>query len=300
MHVRSVPHMTLVLDSSSLMQVLKQAQCDPEDQCQVGLSMVPPQRNNSHSDNHPTPDKELAIIMLQLTFGGAPCPFEWNIISESTHDLANAILHDNSWDPHSDYAPYQHLVPPIDLIDEAVPFAEGAEQIVDIPVYPRGMGDVYIDNLIQTAVIIDGTNNAIRCKCATLHSIDACTRPKHLNKQIPREDMEACNKLKAEAGLEEWNSILGWLVDTRRLLLSLPNNKFVAWTTIIMEVIEQGTTTANEMESIIGRLGHLGMAIHFVYQFLSRLRNLQEQTRSRRSININNECRNLVATTSSS
>jgi hypothetical protein len=32
------------------------------------------------------PDEELAIIMLQLTFGGAPCPFEWNIISESIRD----------------------------------------------------------------------------------------------------------------------------------------------------------------------------------------------------------------------
>jgi hypothetical protein len=26
------------------------------------------------------PDEELAIIMLRLTFGGDPCPFEWNIV----------------------------------------------------------------------------------------------------------------------------------------------------------------------------------------------------------------------------
>jgi hypothetical protein len=163
------------------------------------------------------PDKELAIIMLRLTFGGAPCPFEWNIISQSIRNLANTIFHDDSWDPHSDYTPCQHLVPPIDLIDEAVPFAKGAEQIVNIPVDPRGMGDVYIDDLIQTAVIINGTNNAIRCKCATLLAIDACARSKHLNKPIPRKDMEARNKLQAEAGLEECKTILGWLVDTRHL-----------------------------------------------------------------------------------
>jgi hypothetical protein len=72
---------------------------------------------------------ELSIIMLGLTFGGAPRPFEWNIISESICNLANAILYNNSWDPHSDYAPCQHLVPPIDLINEAVFFAEGTEQI---------------------------------------------------------------------------------------------------------------------------------------------------------------------------
>jgi hypothetical protein len=82
------------------------------------------------------PEEGLAIIMLWLTFGGAPCPFEWNIISESIRDLANAILYDESWDPHSDHAPCQHLVPPINLIDESVPFAKGAEQIVNIPVDP--------------------------------------------------------------------------------------------------------------------------------------------------------------------
>jgi hypothetical protein len=49
---------------------------------------------------------------------------------------------------------------------------------------------------------------------------------------------------------------------------------------------------AKEMGSIIGRLGHLGMAIHVVYHFLSRLRDLQEQARSRRSIKINEECHN--------
>jgi hypothetical protein len=180
----------------------------------------------------------MAITMLRLTFGGAPCPFEWNIIFESIHGLANAILYNNSWNPHSDYAPCQHLVPPNDLIDEAVPFAEGTDQIVNIPVDPQGMGDVYIDDLIQTAVIIDGTDNTTRCKCATLLPIDVCTQTKNLNKPIPHKEMEACNKLEAEVGLEECKTILGWLVDTFCLLLSLPNNKFIAWTAIIKELIQ--------------------------------------------------------------
>jgi hypothetical protein len=203
-------------------------------------------------------------------------------------------LHVNSWDSHSDYAPCQHLVPPIDLIDEAIPFAEGAEQIVNILVDPQRKDNVYIDDLIQTAVIIDGNDNAIRCKCATLFAIDACAWPMHLNKPTPCQDMEARNKLKAEAGLEECNTLLGWLVDTHHLLLSLPNNKFVEWTAIIREVIKQGTTTAKEMESIIRHLGHLGIAIHFVYHFLSRQCNLQELAKSRRSININDECCNVL------
>ena len=42
------------------------------------------------------PNKKLGIIMLHLTFGGTPCLFEWNILSESIRDLANKILFDKN------------------------------------------------------------------------------------------------------------------------------------------------------------------------------------------------------------
>jgi hypothetical protein len=145
---------------------------------------------------------ELCIIMLRLTFGGAPCPFEWNIISESIHDLANAILHDDTWDLTTLFAPCQHLVPAMILMDDSIPFAEGAEQIVDIPIDPRGTGDVYIDDFIEKTIVIEGTDNVIRCKRATLLPINVSARPKHISEPIPREDFEAHNKLSAEAGLE--------------------------------------------------------------------------------------------------
>jgi hypothetical protein len=102
--------------------------------------------------------------------------------------------------------------------------------------------------------------------------------------------MEAWNKLQAEAGLEEWKTILGWLLDTRCLLVQLPKNKFVDWTNLINTIIQRETTTAKEVESIIKQLGHLGMAIPFVHNFLSRLRNLHTREKSRLSIPINNEC----------
>jgi hypothetical protein len=103
----------------------------------------------------------------------------------------------------------------MELLDTPILSAEGADLIVDIPVDPRGTRDVYIDDLIQAIVIIDGTDNAIRCEQATLLAINTCPRPKHLNEPIPGEDMEAKNKLQAEAGLEEKNTILGWILDAR-------------------------------------------------------------------------------------
>jgi hypothetical protein len=59
---------------------------------------------------------------------------------------------------------------------------------------------------------------------------------------------------------------------------------------MIKLVIQQGTMTAKVVKSIIGRLGHLGMAIPFVHHFLSRLHGLQVWAKSRRLIPITEEC----------
>ncbi len=73
------------------------------------------------------PEDDLCILMLWLTFGRTPCPFEWNIFLESISDLADAILYDNNWEPAILHTKCQHLVPPLHLLDNAVPFASGLE-----------------------------------------------------------------------------------------------------------------------------------------------------------------------------
>ncbi len=110
------------------------------------------------------------------------------------------------------------------------------------------------------------------------------------NKPIPGKDMEARNKLQAEAGLEERKTILGWLLDTRRFLVQLPKIKFVTWMSLINTIIQRGITMAKEVEIIIGQLGHPGMTIPFVHHFLSRLCNLHTRAKNRRLIPINDEC----------
>jgi hypothetical protein len=55
--------------------------------------------------------KGLTLMMLWLTFGGAPCPSERGSIAESICNLANAILLSYDWDPLSLHTPAQHLIP---------------------------------------------------------------------------------------------------------------------------------------------------------------------------------------------
>ncbi len=177
--------------------------------------------------------------------------------------------------PSTLHSSTQHLVPPPKFLDDNVPFGIGKELIVDIEIDPKGIHDIYIDDIIPLMVDLPDTDNLARCEAAALLAIHATACPNHPNEPIPWEEMEARDKLSAEAGLEEKKVILGWLVDFRRLIILLPHNKFIAWTESINEILSHGTSTAKVLETTIGRLGHLGTIIPFVYRFLSRLRDLQ-------------------------
>jgi len=93
--------------------------------------------------------------------------------------------------------------------------------------------------------------------------------------------MEAEAKLAAEASPEEVKLILilGWKMDFRELIMSLPDNKYIVWSADIGKMLTSGSAKAKELETLIGRLGHLGMIIPFVYHFLSRLREWQDKSR---------------------
>ena len=102
--------------------------------------------------------------MLRLSVGGKLCPFEWDVISESICDLTNTILHDNSWDPYDLTAPNQHLVPERTLLADSIPFRQGLELIVDIPINPQGTHNIYIDDIISLTIGIPGTDHVACAK----------------------------------------------------------------------------------------------------------------------------------------
>ncbi len=239
------------------------------------------------------PTKRLILLYLRLTFGGCPCPNKWGIFSKPICNLATAILQDDLWTPANLHLPTQNLVPPPKAINNDVPFFPfgiGKELIVEIEINPRGTHNIYIDNMIPLTVDIPGTDNLERCTAASLLAIHATARPKYPREPIPREEMEARNKLAVKARLEEEKIFLGWHIYFRRLIISLPDNKFIAWTDSINDILTCETSTAEELETTIGRLGHLGANVPFVYHFLSRLRDLQWRATKRRLINIPQPC----------
>ncbi len=149
---------------------------------------------------------------------------------------------------------------------------------------------MYIDDTIGLGVVMEGSNNVMRLERAILLAIYTAARPKLSTEPIPREEMAALNKLLAEAGCEEIKTILGWVFDFRRLLISLPENKYKAWSDAIRNMIETKKVTAKVLETNIGRLVHLGMIIPSVHHFMSRLRELHNRSKNRRSIKISETC----------
>ncbi len=183
------------------------------------------------------PDNAAAIITLRLTFGGTPCPFEWGVFSETICDLANELLKCKDWEPADLHASVQGDIHPRQSFDDNTPFAAGRELIVDIPVNPRGYADVYIDDTTGLTVDLPGTRNADQLEAAIPLAIEVAAHPNDVNKPIPCEKMVAEDKFKAEGGLSETKTILGWLFNFRTLTVFLPEHKYIPWSNDLKQMI---------------------------------------------------------------
>ena len=75
------------------------------------------------------------------------------------------------------------------------------------------------------------------------------------------------------------------------LTVSLPEHKHIAWSGEIQSMIDCRKTTKKALESTIGRLGHVGFVISWVFHFPSRLRTLLQCAQNRQTIALNKECK---------
>ena len=93
---------------------------------------------------------------------------------ETVCELATAIVHEDDWSPANTHAPNSKLVPQNQIMSDEVSFGVGRTLIGDVPVDPRGITDVYIDDTIGFCV--DTFNNNVRLKNAILLAINAAAR----------------------------------------------------------------------------------------------------------------------------
>ena len=168
----------------------------------------------------------LLLAALRLMFGGKHCPIEWGCISETVADLATNILHCNKWDPFEIQAPPQPQMPYPKPLPQNLPFAAANSLFVEFPPEDKVKVDVYIDDTIGIAPDLPGI--APRLQSFILLAFHLVFRPISESKPIPHDEAATITKLIAEGVLEETKLILWWLYYTRRLIISLPNSKYIA------------------------------------------------------------------------
>jgi hypothetical protein len=101
------------------------------------------------------------------------------------------------------------ISPPPNFMPDDAPFGIGKELIVDVEINPRGIHNIYINNLIGLGLDLPDCDNITRSERATLLAIDAFSRRIHKEEPIPHYDMAARHKLIAKGLLEESKMILG-------------------------------------------------------------------------------------------
>jgi hypothetical protein len=213
----------------------------------------------------------VAYIALRLAFGGAPNPPTWCSFSEMVTDLSNEISLCKEWDPSALHSPDQPVTPVPRSLPMDIPFAQGKPLAVDVPVAATTRTDSFIDDLIR--VFLDTEENRTIGPHAVPLAIFVTNRP-HSGEEEPirRRAILSESKLEAEGLPVELQIVLGWLLDTRRLLILLPEDKLLAWEGDMTTIIETEKATFGDLESLVGRLNHVSYLLPLGRHFLDRLR----------------------------
>ena len=240
----------------------------------------------------------LAYISLRLTFGGAPNPPTWCMFSEIVTDLANEISQCLAWDPAQVRSPAQLVAPPPKRLDATIPLRPGRKMAVAMPTQGPNSGrvDGFIDDLIN--VFIDTPDNCRRLPHVVPLAMHVTSRPHAGDAEEPivRRPLLSLPKLLAEGSPAEVQIVLGWRLDTRRMLIALPDDKFNAWSEDLGQILSEPRCRFEDLDQMVGRLNHSSFVLPFARHFMGRIRALLIPRRHKNCmIPVQNEAREDLA-----
>jgi hypothetical protein len=225
-------------------------------------------------------------MALRMTFGGSTNPAQWSDVSEVVTDLANDLVRWNGWDPQQFKSPHQALL----LTDEAVDndrgeirpddaFAEPEFFAVDEPEDDMARFDCYLDDIFGAFMDREAERSAAAIPLAL--PIEGRPHDPNRRESFPRDDILAIPKFLAEAKPSERKVILGWIVDTRKLSVALPQDKFKMWTKSVEDILRRHKSPIpeKELETLMGRLSHASYGIPYARHLTGRLYKACERTR---------------------
>ena len=219
---------------------------------------------------------------LIATFGGTSCLYNWITISEAIMDLANMLLNNPEWNASTLRSSLWHSIPKDATLPDDITFAQALPAVVSPLVGCCSKADVYIDN--TTTITVDDSINLQRAQATVPLAIQFLGRPLSQDELIPRKYLISENKLIAGWALEEIKVDLGRLFGTRRLLVSLPDKKYTAWSRSMHTIIKKGWIDHDEFDTRIGWCTHIAVVLKAILLFLSRLHSLKFIATPRRQV----------------
>jgi hypothetical protein len=111
--------------------------------------------------------------------------------------------------------------------------------MVDPEAYKFGIADVFLDNIFSAVPQLDVDSPADRGAQAALLALNVLGQPllPDGGEPLPQDEVLAIDKAITNGTPAEKLIVLGWMIDARRLLISLPNDKFIAWTANINDLL---------------------------------------------------------------
>jgi hypothetical protein len=227
-------------------------------------------------DDEDREGSDLAYVSLRFTFGGSPNPSEFSVLSEMIADLANILIqHNKDWNPkslHSEFITLTGSKPKLEPDD--VEFAQARELLIDWDLADNGVTDAYIDDIF-TVFPFYSDDQFHRGRNAALLAIDVLGRPTHPNDPLPRDPIVATKKVMAEGTPSEVLTVLGWQIDTRRMIIQLPQEKADSWIADMDALIRDGDKGnpigLKRLESIQGRNVNVATIIRGAFHYQSRM-----------------------------
>jgi len=167
----------------------------------------------------------LAYISIRSTFGGKSSCSIFSLLAELMYDLMNKIFNTNRLSAlHLSLSYIDYHEEPIKFSSE-ISFTPAEPLLFDIPTNNNRFVNLYADNFINIYLnkIVDRIHEATRCFniITNLFDLFFSNVITKLSNKVKQKIAISLRNLKGEGTLSELKKVLGWMIDTRYLLIAL-------------------------------------------------------------------------------
>ena len=144
------------------------------------------------------------------------------------------------------------------LLSYDIPFQKAFPLITSVTPPRQRFIDVYVDDFISAC--LDTSSGSVHesetCFNIITNVFSLFFNPTTTNlpNELIRSVALSIRKLSGDGAPTEIKKILGWVIDTRRMIIAMSNDKFTKWTKSINDVLSNGYCSLKELERLIGKL----------------------------------------------